>query len=1118
MTNYPNNLDNIITLPTVDGSTQQDIAINAIRDAVIAIEQELGITPSGVYSDFRNRVDILESRFQIANTTNQIEAPLYLINTLDPATVSLTTGLGAPTSNENNGSLYLRADGYANSDFYLRRNNAWVPLVTTQNTVAYNIPIVYPSASASTEIQALLNDNTVDDIMLAPGNYYLDTPLTFPVLRKKRLFCPDIATFIPLFTGSGATNRENAVIIISGTVTADVNTTLAVDGYANRTVITTAASIPTAQAGKWLRIKGVNPQLDFLGDSSENTVSEIIDIVDGHTTGTTVNLQRPLSIHHDSTHTVQSINPCIDVELEGILIDATGNNSIAVGVLVKDSMRVSLKRVQGKNLSFSVISYYGSKLMFSENITNRGSCNSTLYRETSHHGLFVNTIRTNEGNRTHALGWPQHELTTRAHCVGILDDGGFISHSVGGIRMWGGISNHANNFVFYDLDITEAAQRDPEGDITFGETTFGIVFDGGPGSVGSFDRSAEFGFGNSISNIRATNIKARNRYGVAGGIQPAFYIHDTWNFNMVNVGVENIGLDPTSASGVPCSGIVCSDCSGNIVGVTLRGIDLGIMTKNVRDNLNIDNVIMISYAGKNLDTVGGPAFVFAHNGGKFCSPRFGRVRIQDFGDPNSLVGPIEWAPEFASGPDRDLHFDELSIESLTYCDVRPARCPAFSYGPVPPNGGPYPGQIGTINSSASHPPEVSVATGPSTKNVVFATIPQNGWALIAYGNADIYAPSNSKIGDMLVAGTDGFPVLSTDNPPPACYWIITGQYINSYGKAFATPKHSSLQSPQDISLISGDGYNVFLKNNTNNVISAGLSANIATIKGYGSSGMQLGPNQKTTTGTGTDLIIHGQAVQAGQEGTSANGNINMLLGRVIGTGSQRAAQINIKDHLGTALEGYIYGVDGPGGGSYGFRMQGATAGTDGRGRGIVIGLNSPTALEFVGADSDFSMDSIGSRLRYYSITRLNVDIPDTTITAMGAGTHTLQWYGAAGQHKINKFWNTVTTTTATTTTILTSPAFSNDTSVTLIVTLKGTNTTASEIVSYSRSAAFRTNGGTTTQVGSAFDLGTFEDAGLSGCDISISTSTNTILIRAVSVATNLRWECYAELIYGGIYS
>jgi hypothetical protein len=62
MTLYPDGIDSTLQLPTIAGADGYIIAINALRDAVIAIETELGITPHGAYSDAVTRLAILESR------------------------------------------------------------------------------------------------------------------------------------------------------------------------------------------------------------------------------------------------------------------------------------------------------------------------------------------------------------------------------------------------------------------------------------------------------------------------------------------------------------------------------------------------------------------------------------------------------------------------------------------------------------------------------------------------------------------------------------------------------------------------------------------------------------------------------------------------------------------------------------------------------------------------------------------------------------------------------------------------------------------------------------------------------------------------------------------------
>lgn len=103
-------------------------AINALIEAVEAIERELGITPSGVYSDVRVRIDILEARINnpLAPAPN-VENPFFIGND----GVSISTGDGYPTENRVPGSLYLRKDGYGNEGLYARRPDGYWHQVDT---------------------------------------------------------------------------------------------------------------------------------------------------------------------------------------------------------------------------------------------------------------------------------------------------------------------------------------------------------------------------------------------------------------------------------------------------------------------------------------------------------------------------------------------------------------------------------------------------------------------------------------------------------------------------------------------------------------------------------------------------------------------------------------------------------------------------------------------------------------------------------------------------------------------------------------------------------------------------------------------------------------------------
>jgi len=143
MSNYPFSLDNNITLPGVSGSTQEDVAITALRSAVFAIETELGVTPSGVYPDVRTRLDILEARIQFGISPQipndgYVKSPLFIWNVPANVILSVSDGYGAPTENRLRGSLYMRSDGSLNNQLYVNVSPAgspganWSPVQTEQ--------------------------------------------------------------------------------------------------------------------------------------------------------------------------------------------------------------------------------------------------------------------------------------------------------------------------------------------------------------------------------------------------------------------------------------------------------------------------------------------------------------------------------------------------------------------------------------------------------------------------------------------------------------------------------------------------------------------------------------------------------------------------------------------------------------------------------------------------------------------------------------------------------------------------------------------------------------------------------------------------------------------------
>lgn len=96
--------------------------VNAIRDAVIAIEKELGINPKKIYANIRARLDILENRINNPSTpTPSTDNPFFIGH----SGITISAGSGEPTSSESSGSLYLRSDGEKYDGIYQFRGTDW---------------------------------------------------------------------------------------------------------------------------------------------------------------------------------------------------------------------------------------------------------------------------------------------------------------------------------------------------------------------------------------------------------------------------------------------------------------------------------------------------------------------------------------------------------------------------------------------------------------------------------------------------------------------------------------------------------------------------------------------------------------------------------------------------------------------------------------------------------------------------------------------------------------------------------------------------------------------------------------------------------------------------------
>lgn len=154
-TQYPASIDNNTTLPLVNNNITpfSEEIINNLRNAIVAVEAELGVKPSGIYSTVRNRLDYLEatggggSGVSIVPVSAVVTSgSIYYVNTSDyiipvdskdgPVTINL---LNSP----ENGRTYIIKDIAGFSDIY----NIIISATNIDNSIAYYLAIPYGSVT-----------------------------------------------------------------------------------------------------------------------------------------------------------------------------------------------------------------------------------------------------------------------------------------------------------------------------------------------------------------------------------------------------------------------------------------------------------------------------------------------------------------------------------------------------------------------------------------------------------------------------------------------------------------------------------------------------------------------------------------------------------------------------------------------------------------------------------------------------------------------------------------------------------------------------------------------------------------------------------------------------------
>ncbi len=464
-------------------------------------------------------------------------------------------------------------------------------------SVATINPVSAQIAAALAYWGSVSTDDTPAVIRFPPGTYTLSSGITVTALSNLVLEFEPGARIVGTFTGT-ADSATNALIQFVPTDSA-VATTVTTDAAAGDLSLVVASTTGFA-ANDWIRVhsptaEGSSPLNDGGIFESAYAVYQVESVTDA----THLSLKTPVHSWHSSVDTVSydpsivtKITPCRNITIRGGFWDGTGGAAIAVGVLFRSCVGVTVEGVKCEGFSRAALDFdQGSKYWRVDGYYREGGSNCEILSESCFAWTITRTRFNPDGARTHASGVPRGFLVSRTRNVaGSIVDCDLGRHVIG-ISWWGGWHMLADDIHCRDLDCTERLSRGtPDG--VNGKC--GIAFDGGSTSVTQY---TEYG-----SYWQLSNFFAEECTGAIGASGPAtIYLHDCHGAQASNVQIINRGRSGTASGARTMPGMKISDIQAtcDLSNIAIRGVngDALVIENSGAQKLMMRNVSVTKGAG-----------------------------------------------------------------------------------------------------------------------------------------------------------------------------------------------------------------------------------------------------------------------------------------------------------------------------------------------------------------------------------------------------------------------------------------------------------------------------------------------------------------------------------------